>query len=290
MDPQRLYQRWEREQWSSWGIDMSGDRASWRALAAGHRERVQWHIASFFVGEERVSVELSPLVAAHESAGEAAFLATQQVDEARHAQHFSRFYGEVLGIDAGFEACLEQARAESGPALAELLDVRLHDAASRLWRAPRDLEAKVDFVTIYHMVIEGMLALTGQVMLLEFLDRHDVLGGWREGLRLITRDEHRHVAYGAWLLGEKARDPALRDRITGQLDRVLPLAAEVLVPAGARPELFRPLGWDGVRLQDTAFDTLSRRLRAIGISVPSPVPVRSAAVRGADFSRAPLPN
>ena len=38
----------------------------------------------------------------------------------------------------------------------------LVDANRRLLANPSDMEAKVDFVTTYHMVIEGTLALTGQ--------------------------------------------------------------------------------------------------------------------------------
>ena len=39
-----------------------------------------------------------------------------------------------------------------------LFDEVLVDAGRRLMADPRDLEAKVDFVTIYHMIIEGTLA------------------------------------------------------------------------------------------------------------------------------------
>ncbi|MGP0051395.1 MAG: ribonucleotide-diphosphate reductase subunit beta [Solirubrobacteraceae bacterium] len=271
MDPQRLYQLWERQHWSTWAIDLTADGDSWRRLAEAHRERLRWHIATFFVGEERVMVELGPLVAAHETAAEAAFLASQQVDEARHAQHFARFYAEVLGVDGRFERCLAAARAESNPALLELIDGRLRGAAARLTADPACAEAKVRFVTAYHMVIEGTLALTGQTMLLQFLDEHAALPGWREGLRAIARDEHRHIAYGAWLLREKVADPALRAVVADELDALLPLAAEVLVPAGARPERFRPLGWDGVRLRREAFGALGRRLAAIGMPLRRPL-------------------
>ena len=278
LDPQRLYQLWERQHWSCWAIDLSSDGDSWRSLAAAHRERLRWHLATFFVGEDRVAVELGPLVAAHETAAEAAFLSTQQVDEVRHAQHFARFYQEVLGAGDRFEACVARAREEASAPALELVDVRLRLAAAQLAAEPASVAAKVRFVTMYHLVIEGMLALAGQTMLLDFLDRHRVLPGWREGLRLIARDEHRHVAYGVWLLREKAADPGLRSVIADELGSLLPLAAEVLVPAGARPERFRPLGWDGLRLRRVAFSALSRRLGLIGVPAPSPLDELAAAV------------
>ena len=59
---------------------------------------------------------------AYESQSEEAFLTTQQVDEARHAQHFNRFYEQVLGIDGTFEDRLAAARRQVSPAFVELFD------------------------------------------------------------------------------------------------------------------------------------------------------------------------
>lgn len=266
-DPQKLYELAERQHWQAHAIDLRRDREDWEALPRAYRERLIWHIASFFVGEERVMAEFSPLLAAPESASEAAFLATQQVDEARHAQHFDRFYQQVLGLDDSFDDRLEEARDELSPALVTLIDERLSSVGRQLAANPSDKAAKVDFVTLYHMVIEGMLAMTGQRMLFEFLERRDILPGWREGLRLIARDEYRHVAYGTWLLHKKAADPALRERVAGQLHELIPLAADVLVPPGARPKWFRPLDWTGVDVYAFAFGALSRRMKAVGIDI-----------------------
>ena len=50
-----------------------------------------------------MTTQFSGLVMAYETQSEEAFLTTQQVDEARHAQHFNRFYEQVLGLDDTFE-------------------------------------------------------------------------------------------------------------------------------------------------------------------------------------------
>jgi ribonucleoside-diphosphate reductase beta chain len=277
LDPQALYELWERQHWAAHAIDLRADREQWRSLPRGLRERLTWHIAAFFVGEERVAVELGALLRAHESPAEAAFLATQQVDEARHTQHFDRFYRHVLEDDGGFDAHLRAARAQIGEPLVELLDDYLTAASERLRRDPADEVAKVEFVVLYHMVIEGMLALTGQEVLLGFLERRGLLAGWCEGLRLIAQDEHRHVAYGAWLLQRKAQDPGLRRHIGERLAQLVPLALDVLVPPGARPEYFRPLDRSGVAVRELALRGLRRRLGAIGLD-PAPaaaaLPVR----------------
>lgn len=52
----------------------------------GDRDRglVYWVLSSLMVAEERITTKFSGLVGAHGSEEEASFLATQQVDEARH--------------------------------------------------------------------------------------------------------------------------------------------------------------------------------------------------------------
>src|SRR6202165_3692029 len=103
MKPQQLYELWERQNWQSHTIDFTQDRSDWASMEPDLRERLSWNLSSFFIGEERVTTQFSGLVMAYESQGEEAFLTTQQVDEARHAQHFNRFYEQVLGLDGSFE-------------------------------------------------------------------------------------------------------------------------------------------------------------------------------------------
>src|SRR5438132_11016616 len=142
-----------------------------------------------FVGEERVTTQFSGLVMAYESQSEEAFLTTQQVDEARHAQHFNRFYEQVLGLDGSFEDRLARAREDLNPAFIEMFDRVLVDWGQRLIEDPRDIEAKVDFVTLYHMIIEGTLALTGQYFLNDYMERTGVLSGRAARFHVILQDD-----------------------------------------------------------------------------------------------------
>src|SRR5438876_2575518 len=233
MDPQQLYELWERQNWQSHAIDFAQDRRDWAAMDKGLRDRLAWNLSSFFVGEERVTTQFSGLVMAYESQSEEAFLTTQQVDEARHAQHFNRFYEQVLGLDGTFEDRLQRARDDLNAAFIEMFDVVLVEWGQRLIENPSDVEAKVDFVTLYHLIIEGTLALTGQWFLTDFMARNQILPGWVEGFKLISQDEHRHVAYGTWFLREKAADPELKQRIAERLVELIPLAAAGRVPPGA---------------------------------------------------------
>jgi ribonucleoside-diphosphate reductase beta chain len=267
MTPQQLYELWERQNWQSHTIDLTRDQQDWASMDAELRGRLAWNLSSFFVGEERVTTQFSGLVMAYESQSEEAFLATQQVDEARHAQHFNRFYQQVLAIDGTFEDRLQQARGDLNDAFIEMFDGVLVEWGQRLIENPRDIEAKVDFVTLYHMIIEGTLALTGQYFLTDFMEREQILPGWVEGFKLISQDEHRHVAYGTWFLREKASDPALKQRMAERLVELIPLASGVLVPQGADPDDYTILDYTMAETNTFAFNALNRRLKVIGIDI-----------------------
>ena len=271
MDPQALYELWERQPWSAHAIDLERDKADWAAMAVDERRQIAWSLSSFFVGEERVTTQFSGLVMAYETQSEEAFLTTQQVDEARHAQHFNRFYEQVLGLDDTFESRLEHARRQLTDDFVTLFDHHLVEAGKALVAEPRDIGAKVDFVTTYHMVIEGTLALTGQNFITRAFEERGILPGFTEGFRRIASDEHRHVAYGTWFLQQKAADPGLRRRIADKIVALLPTTAGVLVPPGADPENWTLLGYGAEEINTFAFTALTRRLKVIGVDLGAAV-------------------
>jgi ribonucleoside-diphosphate reductase beta chain len=183
-------------------------------------------------------------------------------------QFFDRFYREVVGMaDAGIRKRLATVRENVNDDFVQLFDGALVDAERRLIADPANVEAKVDFITAYHMVIEGTLALTGQHFITEYWEKNDLLPGFVEGFRNVARDEHRHVAYGTWFLKQKCRDDeALADRMRSKLSELLPTASLVLVPRGADPnEEWEMVGYSSVEINEFAFNALSRRLKAIGV-------------------------
>ena len=255
LEPQQLYELWERQHWRSHEIDFTADRDHWENLSEEERDWFVWGLASFFIGEERVTTQFSGLVMAYEDESEEAFLTTQQVDEARHTQFFDRFYREVIQIEGdNWEQRLARVREELNDAFVKLFDEELVEANQRLVANPGDPEAKVDFVTTYHMVIEGTLALTGQYFIIDYLERHDLLPGFFEGFKKVARDEHRHVAYGTWFLKEKCgSSDAMAD-----LHAVAPAGAAAGRQRGAGPQGSRPQRLDPARLQRRTRSTSSR--------------------------------
>jgi ribonucleoside-diphosphate reductase beta chain len=267
LSPQQLYELWEKQPWSAHAIDLERDKEEWSStVTPEEKEQLAYNLSAFFIGEERVATQFTGLVRAYENQSEEAFLTTQQVDEVRHAQFFNRFYAEVLERDGTFEDRLEAARADVNESFIQMFDVELVEAQERLLADPTDIEAKVDFVVLYHMVIEGTLALTGQHFIQDYLEGKGKLAGLLEGYQRISQDEHRHVAYGTWFLKEKAQDPAFKRRIQQKLMELMPLAQGVLVPPGVKdPYDYEILGYHSSQTNEFAFTTLSRRLKVIGV-------------------------
>jgi ribonucleoside-diphosphate reductase beta chain len=268
--PRRLYFIWERQHWAAGALDFEQDRRDWAQLPEEPRAMIIQTIAPFFAGEERVAAAFAPFILAADDEQEAAFLATQQVDEARHMQFFDRFWSEVLvpDGDAGSTA-VAAARARCNDAFTELFDRRLMQAVDRLRSDPRDVDAKVEAVAIYHLIIEGTMGLTGQYFLLDYFDRQGIMPSIATGFRNVKRDEHRHVAWGTWFLRRKCRE---KDRygfiVQSTLMELLPVAASVLIEGGAAvcdgldPVEF--LDYPSAAVNHYALLGLSRRLKVIG--------------------------
>lgn len=268
LSPQQLYELWEKQQWASSELDFERDRSDWAALDGEMKDQIIWGLSSFFIGEERVTTQFSGLVMAYEDPAEEAFLTTQQVDEARHMQFFDRFYREVIGLDEeDFDDRLTRVREELNDAFVTLFDEELVEAGRRLIANPTDVATKVEFVTAYHMVIEGTLALTGQNFITDYFEREGILPGFIEGFKNVSRDEHRHVAYGTWYLQQACGGSAeLGERMRSKLVELLPVASGVLVPKGQDPsEEWNLLGYSSTEVNTFAFNALTRRLKAIGV-------------------------
>jgi ribonucleoside-diphosphate reductase beta chain len=263
-----LYELWERQQWRTQDIDFSQDRIDWHErIPPDERFQRMYGLSSFFIGEQRVAAELGPMMRAAPDEQMRLFLCTQIADEARHVAFFDRFYSEVGVLESDNLADrLEETSAHLNENFGRLFDEMLASRVDRLAREPEDLETLVEAVTLYHMVIEGMLALTGQHFIIEYNEQQGTLPGFVEGFNLVARDEHRHVAFGARFL----RDMAARDAIYGDaIQRTLvecgPAADGVLKPpwASETDEIF------GYSLDDTrafAMKALERRLKVIGLT------------------------
>jgi len=263
-----LYRLWERQQWATQDIDFTQDRIDWHErIDPDERYQRMYGLSSFFIGEQKVAEELGPIMRATPDEEMRIFLCTQIADEARHVAFFNRFYEEVGVLEAdNLSGRLEETSEHLNPNFNTLFDEMLHSRVDRLAADPADLETLVETITLYHMVIEGMLALTGQHFIITYNEDQGTLPGFVEGFNKIARDEHRHVAFGARFLREMAqRDSRYGDAIQRTLVECGPAADGVLAPPWYEEgtELF------GVTLDETrefAMKALERRLKVIGLA------------------------
>jgi ribonucleoside-diphosphate reductase beta chain len=262
-----LFNLWERQQWSVQDLDFTQDRIDWNErISPEERQMRLYGLSGFFLGEQRVAKELGPIMRAVPDEDMRMFLCTQIADEARHVAFFDRFYDEVGIIK---EDNLEDRIAATGRHVnrdfTQLFDVELKNRVDKLAADPDDLETLVEAITIYHMVTEGMLALTGQHFIISYNEEVGTLPGFVEGFNNVARDEHRHVAFGATFLRDMAaRDNRYGEAIQRTLEQILPVADGVLVPPWYEDgdQLF------GVNMEETrafAAKALERRLKVIGL-------------------------
>ncbi len=269
LDYRELYSLWERQQWATQDLDFSRDREDWNERF-DDEERYQrmYGLSSFFIGEQRVAEELGPIMRAAPTEDQRIFLCTQIADEARHVRFFERFYGEVGVLQAdGLTEMLEETSQHLNDNFGRLFDEMLGRRTERLSVEPEDTEALVEAITLYHMVIEGMLALTGQHFIMDYNEREGTLPGFVQGFQNVARDEHRHVAFGSVFLREKAReDDRYKQAIQRTLEESLPVADKVLSPPWApEDDDFELFGYSLEQTRQFAGTCLMRRLKVIGL-------------------------
>jgi ribonucleoside-diphosphate reductase beta chain len=267
--PQQLYENWEHAHWAAQDIDLSRDPADWAALEERERELLYWVLSSLMVAEERISTQFCGLVLAQDDEEEGSYLSTQLVDEVRHMQFYARFQNEVIADPAAIATHVDRARRVLGAPFRKVFDEALVGAHDRLRSEPRNREAKVEFVTIYHMVIEGTLGLTASHFLLGFLRSRDVLPGFVDGYSRIAADEQRHLAYGTdFLRRAVGEEPPMADVVRRCIVDLLPAVAESVSPPS--DGAWDILGVEDGELGQFGLEALTRRLKIIGASLEPP--------------------
>lgn len=262
----RLYRLWEEGNWSAKALDFTQDALDWHEkLTEQQRRAALWSYASFLDGEESVTVTLAPFVQAARRHEDRIFLATQIADEARHHVFFDRWLREVAGIGHDLASTLERTQPDLTWGYRQVFG-ELDRVSDRLRRRPRDLPLLAQGIALYHLVIEGMLAHTGQHFFREFGANEQVFPGFAEGIAHVVRDESRHIAFGIHLLRELVtQDAACKAAAIEMLNRVLPLATGTLAPPGLDWSYVASWGFDHVDVFAFGIRSIETKLRRAGI-------------------------
>src|SRR6516165_8240678 len=227
-----LYARWEQGNWRATELDLTTDRQQWQnEFTELERAGAMWTYSLFFHGEDSVTGNLSPFIDAAPREEQKYFLATQQVDEARHAVLFARFMREVVGAGQSTASSLDATRPELTWGFRKVFG-RLDRMADEL-RRDRSKPKLAQAITLYHVIVEASLAQPGQHLIEESLKRRDLLPGFREGMGNVAKDEQRHIAFGVKMIADLVReDPDCQPAIEELLREIFPYTAAVFVPPG----------------------------------------------------------
>jgi ribonucleoside-diphosphate reductase beta chain len=262
--------------WNPSDLDFSQDREDWLRLAPEEQDLLLRLTSLFIAGEEAVTVDLLPLIAAVAHEGrleEELYLTTFLWEEAKHVDFFSRFLTEVCGGEVDY------ARYQSASYSAIICEA-LPDALQAL-RTDTSPQALARASAVYNMVVEGMLAETGYHAYFTVMDKCGILPGQRQGIMKLKLDESRHIAYGVYLLSRlMAEDPGLWETVEATMTELLPVGLGVVqevfsaydpVPFGIDQDEFMAYAgsqfqkrFDRVRrARDMSLDELNRETEAI---------------------------
>jgi 1,2-phenylacetyl-CoA epoxidase catalytic subunit len=238
-----LYRRWEQGNWSAAAIDFSADREGWLALSEIQRKSALWIYSMFFYGEDSVTENLSPYIDAAPKPEQKYFLATQQVDEARHAVFFHRFFNEVIGAGESISSTLAYTEAQLGWGYRNVFD-RLDRMADDL-RRDRSLPNFARAIALYHMVVEATLAQPGQHYIEDYFAKAGTMPGFNAGMANVSRDEQRHIGFGVKVLAECfAESDECKEAARELLLEVLPFSVAVFTPPGWDLDYTRCYGFE----------------------------------------------
>jgi ribonucleoside-diphosphate reductase beta chain len=130
------------------------------------------------------------------------------------------------------------------------------------------MSALVRGVTVYMIVIEGTLALTGARFIIRTLKERDLMPGFRQGFTAVNRDESRHVGFGVKFLADAIRqDPAHKQTVQDTLQETLPVGTLALAPPMVDDpyDFTTPFGYTSKEIYEYAMKSLSKKLAAMGM-------------------------
>jgi ribonucleotide reductase beta subunit family protein with ferritin-like domain/putative sterol carrier protein len=262
----RLYKLWERNSWSATDIDFTVDAEHWATRFDDHqREAALWNYSLFLVGEEAVARTLTPVLEATSGFQERIFLTTQIVDESRHHVFFDRFMREVAGLGADTRSTLDAVDGYLTWGFRKVFE-ELDRVTGELHSKPSP-ELLAQSVALYHVVIEGLLAVPGQHFIQRYCEEQQILPGFLEGITNVSRDESRHIAFGVKFLGELVREsPDCRAAAIEMWAKVLPWTAGVFIPPGHDRSFTESFGFTLEEIYAFGMRSFETKLNRIGIN------------------------
>ena len=260
-----LYRRWENGNWKATEIDFTQDRVDWHETFGDlERRAAMWNYSMFFHGEDSVTDNLSPYIDAAPLEEQKYFLATQQVDEARHAVFFARFMREVVDRGESIGTSLTATRPELSWGFRRSFE-HLDKVADGL-RKDRSLPNLAAAITMYHLLVEATLAQPGQHFIEGYLIERGILPGFRSGMENVSKDEQRHIGFGVKMLSDLVKqDPECKYAVADLIREIIPFMTAVFVPPNWDRSYTEVFGSTVEEIYEQGMISLEQKLKAAGL-------------------------
>jgi ribonucleoside-diphosphate reductase beta chain len=259
--PMRLFTKGNGRQWNPADIDFSQDARDFAAMTDDERWWTLSLAAQFMAGEESVTQDLQPFVAAMAAEGRLAdemYLTQFVFEEARHTEGFRRWF-DAIGISSDLHEYIEQ-----NDHYMEIFTKELPDSLYALANDPSPRNQIRASVT-YNHIVEGTLALTGYFAWSKVCTSRGILPGMQKLIKHIGDDERRHMAWGTFTCRRHvAGDDSLFEAVDERMQELLVPAMGVVTGTfeqyqGETP----PFDVDINEMAEYAMDKVGRRLGAI---------------------------
>ncbi len=222
--PLKLFAGGNAKFWDPADIDFSRDRADWELLSDRERDYATRLCAQFIAGEEAVTKDIQPFMAAMRAEGrlgDEMYLTQFAFEEAKHTQVF-RLWLDAVGMTDDLHGYFDDL-----PAYQQMFNEELPDSLSALLTDPSP-SAQVRASVTYNHIVEGMLALTGYYAWHKICVDRGILPGMQQLVRHIGDDERRHMAWGTFTCRRHvAADDANWTVFETRMNELIPLALQL---------------------------------------------------------------
>jgi ribonucleoside-diphosphate reductase beta chain len=255
--PLKLFAGGNAKFWDPADIDLSRDRADWEKLSDVERDFATRLCAEFIAGEEAVTEDIQPFMAAMRAEGrlgDEMYLTQFAFEEAKHVQVF-RMWLDAVGITDDLHSFLEPLTAYR-----QIFYEDLPNCLNALSTDPSPA-AQIRASVTYNHVVEGMLALTGYYAWHKICVDRNILPGMQELVRRIGDDERRHMAWGTFTCRRHvAADDANWTVFETHMNELIPLALEATEQGFA---LYDPMPF-GMQLDEFMQYSADKGMRRFG--------------------------
>ena len=257
--PMRLFVQGQEKFWRPADLDLSQDAEDWEDLSDDEREAALYLCASFIAGEEAVTEDIQPFMAAMAAEGrleDEMFLTQFAFEEAKHTEAFRRWL-DAVGVDEDLHGYIEE-----NPGYRRLFYEELPTAMDRLTTDPSP-EAQIRASVTYNHIIEGMLALTGYHAWNLVCKQRGILPGIQRIVKHIGDDERRHMAWGTFTCRRHvAADHDNWQHVEARIGELIPPALDLVKYPFTHFDEF-PYGIEEGDLVEYAYGRGTRRLSTI---------------------------